>query len=56
MMFTVDPMDDNNAIDHSTGDLLNAVRVVKIANPEAPTVAELNAASSIIGYGSFTVA
>jgi len=52
-MYVVDPTDENVAI-LNDGQIGIAVRLVAIENPEAPTVAELNAASSIIGYGSFT--
>ena len=51
----VDPTNDNIAIDHNTGEVLNAIRILPaLKNPSAPTVSELNAAGSIIGYGKFT--
>ena len=54
MSYTVDPTNENLAIDNDTGEILHAIRVVaEIADPTQPTVAELSG-GRIIGYGDFT--
>lgn len=49
-MFVIDPTDNNQAI-LDDGALGFAVRVIKILDPKAPTVAELDA-GTVIGYAN----
>jgi hypothetical protein len=49
----VDPTNDNNAID-KRGRLVHALRLIDVADPNHPTVEELSATGTIIGYGTIT--
>lgn len=49
----IDPVDGNTAID-TEGALLYAVRAGTLKNPDAPTLAELNA-MPIVGYGNWNL-